>query len=178
MRCRRASQLIALAPETQLSPAEARSLQSHLRACQRCRAHQLRMTAGLTALRADADSVAADSIPSSGYHDALHRRLLEADRAINARPAAAVDRLVARALEPTSLLPIRARQALAGAALLLMLTLISAAHISRPADLPAPECRLGHMPSLRVQVSPNGRVYASLAMQSALSRRANEEAMP
>jgi len=178
MRCRRATQLIHLQADTRLSAAETRLLHQHLRACPRCRAYQLRLSTTLAALLADAEGLATQAYPSAAYHDALHQRLLEAERAMSARPLAAVDRIVLRVIQTTPSVPGPARRALATAVLFLALTLGCATHVFCPADLPVPECRLGHMPSLRMQVSANGRVYASLAAQSALSRRVLEERMP
>ncbi len=169
--------MIQMEIDAPLSPADATTLRSHLRSCSSCRAYQLALSTTLAALREDAEAIAGQADPSPAYFDALRGRLLEADADMGKRPIAAIDRPVLRVLQAISPVPVPVRRALATAALFLAMTLACATQVLRPAEPPYVECRLGHMPSLRVQVSPTGRAYASLASQTALPRRACEEAL-
>jgi predicted anti-sigma-YlaC factor YlaD len=180
MRCHRATHLIHLDLDAGpgLSPRDLSLLQSHLRVCPRCRAYQRRARALIGALRADAQDIAAQPPPSAAYHDALHQRLAQAHETLTERPLASAERILLRALQATSFLPLRARQALAAAVLFVALTVALSTQVLEPGPPTPTDCRLGRMPSFRVQLAPNGRVYASLASQTALSHLPAQEAMP
>lgn len=177
MNCRRARKLIDHGLYSALSDEEARCLEEHLLSCQRCRFYHDNARACLSAIEADARYIDFVAELSIDFGKRFRHRL------VGAKPRGVVSSQ--SALQRSSALLISCNDRLgvlqrlvATAGAIAVITVALANEFARPVDISDELVTLSRVPALSIRKSPNGRVYASVTLQSAALQPRRWEVLP
>lgn len=177
MNCRRARKLIDRGPYSALSDEEARCLEEHLLSCQRCRFYHDKARACLSAIEADARHIDCVAELSIDFGERFRQRLGDTKPRGVVSSQSPSQRLSALLISRNDRLEVFKRVVTTAGAIA-VITLALANEFARPVDISDELVTLSRLPALSIRKSPNGRVYASVTLQSAALQPRRWEVLP
>ncbi len=174
MTCRRAALLLSLQLDQEISPRELRALHAHLDRCPTCAAFARGLESVTILIQDDADRARSAATPSDAFESCLHSVLRAERAATQSRPIARLRALLSR--------PHLTRRALLVACTLvlqpvLLLVLAAAALLCSGTTAPEP-LPTGHLASISVRTTADGRAYAQIQQRTAVPRAVQRRYLP